>query len=70
MTTIETQLCEAQDLLHEETKQKLTFSTRLRQIESERDALQEQLDEEEETKKNFEKQIYFNNQQLADVKKK
>ena len=43
--------------LEEETRQKLSLSSRLRQIESEKEALHEQLEEEEEAKKNLEKQV-------------
>lgn len=58
--TMETQLTEAQSLLEEETRQKLALSSKLRQVESERDALREQIEEEEESKKNLEKQVGFN----------
>lgn len=43
-------------LLEEETKQKLALSSRLRQLESEKETLHEQLEEEEEAKRNLEKQ--------------
>lgn len=46
-----------QELLTEETRQKLSQSTRLRQLEEEHHSLREQLEEEEEAKKNAEKQI-------------
>lgn len=48
---------EFQELLQEETRQKLSFSTRLRQMEEEQNSLRELLEEEEEGKKNVEKQI-------------
>lgn len=54
---LESQLAESQDLLQEETRQKLAINSRLRQIESEKETLQDQLDEEEEVKKNLEKQV-------------
>lgn len=54
---LESQLSEAQDLLQEETRQKLALNSRLRQIESDKESLQDQLDEEEEAKKNLEKQL-------------
>lgn len=50
-------LISSQEQLQEETKTKLALSSRLRQLESERENLQEQLDEEEEGKKNLEKQL-------------
>ena len=46
-----------QALLEEESRQKLSLSSKLRQVESEKDQLQEQLEEEEESKKNLEKQV-------------
>lgn len=55
--TMETQLTEAQALLEEETRQKLALSSKLRQVESEREALREQVEEEEEAKRNLEKQV-------------
>lgn len=58
--TMETQLAEAQALLEEETRQKLGLSSKLRQVESEISALKEQIEEEEESKRNLEKQASFN----------
>lgn len=46
-----------QELLQEETRQKLSLSTRLRQMDDEQNGLREMLEEEEEAKKNVEKQI-------------
>lgn len=46
-----------QELLQEETRQKLSHSTRLRQLEDEQNNLREQLEEEEESKRNVEKQL-------------
>lgn len=46
-----------QELLQEETRQKLNVSTKLRQLEDERNSLQEQLDEEVEAKQNLERHI-------------
>lgn len=46
-----------QELLQEETRQKLSLSTRLRQLEDEQNNLKEMLEEEEESKKNVEKQV-------------
>lgn len=46
-----------QELLQEETRQKLSISTRFRQMEEEQNSLREMLEEEEEAKKNVEKQI-------------
>uniref|UniRef100_A0A5F8G6I8 Myosin heavy chain 10 n=1 Tax=Monodelphis domestica TaxID=13616 RepID=A0A5F8G6I8_MONDO len=52
-----------QELLQEETRQKLNLSSRIRQLEEEKNNLQEQQEEEEEARKSLEKQ-------LADTKKK
>lgn len=46
-----------QELLQEETRQKLSQGSRLRQLEDEQNNLREQLEEEEEAKKNVEKQL-------------
>jgi predicted nucleic acid-binding Zn-ribbon protein len=56
--------------LEEETRQKLALSSRLRQLESEKEALQEQVEEEEEAKKNLEKQIVAMTLNLAEAKKR
>lgn len=50
--------------MEEEAKQKLTLSSRLRQLESEKEALQDQLEEEEEAKKNLEKQVHVSFKEL------
>uniref|UniRef100_A0A8C4IE34 Myosin-9 n=1 Tax=Dicentrarchus labrax TaxID=13489 RepID=A0A8C4IE34_DICLA len=59
-----------QELLQEETRQKLANSTRLRQLEDEQNNLREQLEEEEEAKRNVEKQLQMVQGQLAEMKKK
>lgn len=46
-----------QELLQEETRQKLSLNSRLRQLEDEQHNLKEQLEEEEEAKRNVEKQL-------------
>lgn len=46
-----------QELLQEETRQKLSLNTRLRQLEDEQNNLKEQLEEEEEAKRNVERQL-------------
>lgn len=53
-----------QELLQEETRQKLSLSTRLRQMEDEQTGLQEMLEEEEESRRNLEKQISTLNAQV------
>lgn len=49
--------CLFQELLQEETRQKLNLSSRIRQLEEEKNNLQEQQEEEEEARKNLEKQM-------------
>ena len=46
-----------QELLAEETRQKLQFSTKLRQAEDDKNSLQEQLEEEVEAKRNVERHV-------------
>lgn len=51
------QLAETQTQLEEETKHKLSLQLKLKQLESDKEALQEQIEEEEEAKRGFEKQV-------------
>lgn len=46
-----------QELLAEETRQKLQLSTKLRQAEDDKNSLQEQLEEEMEAKRNVERHV-------------
>lgn len=46
-----------QELLAEETRQKLQFSAKLRQAEDDKNSLQEQLEEEMEAKRNVERHV-------------
>uniref|UniRef100_A0A673YZG9 Myosin-9 n=1 Tax=Salmo trutta TaxID=8032 RepID=A0A673YZG9_SALTR len=69
-STVESQLQDVQALLQEETRQKLSFSTRLRQMEDDQNNLRETLEEEEQGKKNTEKQLYTLQAQLTEMKKK
>ena len=69
-STMESNLTESQQLLEEETRQKLALSSKLRQLESEKDALQEQLEEDEEHKKNYEKKLNELNYTMQDMKKR
>lgn len=55
----------SQALLDEETRQKLSLSTKLRQAEDEQNNLREMLEEEEEAKKNVEKQLYTAQSQVS-----
>uniref|UniRef100_A0AAR2KTR7 Myosin-9 n=1 Tax=Pygocentrus nattereri TaxID=42514 RepID=A0AAR2KTR7_PYGNA len=58
------------ELLQEETRQKLSFGTRLRQLEDEQNGLKEQLEEEEEARRNVEKQLQAAQAQLGELRKK
>uniref|UniRef100_A0A8C5WX37 Myosin motor domain-containing protein n=1 Tax=Laticauda laticaudata TaxID=8630 RepID=A0A8C5WX37_LATLA len=60
----------SQELLQEETRQKLNLSSRVRQLEEEKGALLEQLEEEEAAKANFSRQIQSLQQQVMETKKK
>lgn len=48
----------------------MALNSKLKQIESEKEVLQEQLEEEEESKKNMEKQIIALNLQITESRKK
>ncbi|KAM6113871.1 LOW QUALITY PROTEIN: myosin-11 [Pterocles gutturalis] len=67
--SLRSQLQDTQELLQEETP-KLNVSTKLRQLEDEKNSLQEQLDEEVEAKQNLERHISTLTIQLSDSKKK
>lgn len=68
--TFEAQLAEVQEVLAEETRQKLALSSRLRQLESEKENLNDQFDEAGEVRQNLEKQLAIAQQQLAELKRK
>lgn len=54
-----------QELLSEETRQKLNLSGRLRQMEDDRNGLMEQLEEETEVKRAVERQVSSLNMQVS-----
>lgn len=54
-----------QELLSEETRQKLNLSGRLRQMEEDRNSLIEQLEEETEAKRVVERQVSSLNMQVS-----
>lgn len=54
-----------QELLSEETRQKLNLSGRLRQLEEDRNSLVEQLEEETEAKRAVERQVSSLNMQVS-----
>lgn len=68
--TFEAQLAEVQEVLAEETRQKLALSSRLRQLESEKENLNDQFDEARESMQNLEKQLAVAQQQLIEFKRK
>ncbi|CAB1350324.1 unnamed protein product, partial [Coregonus sp. 'balchen'] len=70
VTSLGTQLQDSQELLAEETRQKLNLSGRLRQTEDDRNNLLEQLEEETEAKRGVERQASNLNMQLSDCKKR
>ena len=67
---MESQLNEAQTLFEEETRQKLSLNSKLKALEKEKEAMAEQLDEEEESKRALEKQLLDNKSHLNEIKKK
>uniref|UniRef100_A0A9J8BCG2 Myosin, heavy chain 10, non-muscle n=1 Tax=Cyprinus carpio carpio TaxID=630221 RepID=A0A9J8BCG2_CYPCA len=69
-SSLESQLQDTQELLQEETRQKLNLSSRIRQLEEEKNSLQEQQEEEEEARRNLEKQLATLQSQLVETKKK
>uniref|UniRef100_A0AAX7US05 Myosin-9 n=1 Tax=Astatotilapia calliptera TaxID=8154 RepID=A0AAX7US05_ASTCA len=69
LSKVQVQILEG-ELLQEETRQKLSVNTRLRQLEDEQNNLKEQLEEEEEAKRNVERQLQTVQAQLAELKKK
>ena len=56
--------------LEEETRQKLAINSRLRALETEREHMAEQLEEEESRAKNLEKNLSTLTQQLTEARKK
>lgn len=57
-----------QELLSEETRQKLNLSGRLRQMEEDRNSLMEQLEEETEAKRAVERQVSNLNMQVSNIR--
>lgn len=54
VTSLEAQLADAQELLQEETRQKLAVQSKLRQMEEQYEGLQDQIEDNEDAKKNLE----------------
>ena len=57
VTSLEGQLADAQDMLQEETRTKLALQTKLRAAEDHADNFQEQLEEEEEARRQLESRL-------------
>ncbi|CAM4596530.1 unnamed protein product [Lepidochelys kempii] len=66
---MESQHRNTSELLQEETCQKLSLLRKLKQMENEKNIFQEQLEEEEESKRSLEQQISTLHQQVADMKR-
>ncbi|XP_061105897.1 myosin-10 [Conger conger] len=69
VSSLESQLHDAQDLLQDETRQKLALASRVRALEEEKSGLLERLEEEEERVKELSRQILTHTQQLAELRR-
>uniref|UniRef100_A0A8B9K928 Myosin, heavy chain 14, non-muscle n=1 Tax=Astyanax mexicanus TaxID=7994 RepID=A0A8B9K928_ASTMX len=69
VSSLESQLHDAQELLQDETRQKLALGSRVRALEEEKAALMERLEEEQEKTRELSRQIQTYTQQLADLKR-
>ncbi|XP_059423424.1 myosin-10 isoform X7 [Carassius carassius] len=69
VSSLESQLHDVQDLLQEETRQKLALGSRVRALEEEKAGLMERLEEEEEKTRELTRQIQNHTQQLSDLKR-
>ena len=65
VTSLESQLADAQDMLQEETRQKLAVQSRLRQSDDKVETMQDQLEEEEEARKSQEQKVNQLTQQVC-----
>ncbi|XP_036395373.1 myosin-10 isoform X2 [Megalops cyprinoides] len=66
---LESQLHDAQELLQDETRQKLALGSRVRALEEEKSGLMERVEEEEERVKELNRQIQTHTQQLAELRR-
>ena len=64
---LEGQLADSQEILQEETRQKLSAQSRVRQLEEAMEAAQDQLEEEEEARKALENKIAHLNSSVSDA---
>ena len=57
ITSLEAQLADTHEMMQEETRQKLALQSKLRAAEEAADGVQEQLEEEEEAKRQLESKL-------------
>uniref|UniRef100_A0A8C4GL41 Myosin, heavy chain 14, non-muscle n=1 Tax=Dicentrarchus labrax TaxID=13489 RepID=A0A8C4GL41_DICLA len=69
VSSLESQLNDAKELLQDETRQKMALGSRVRALEEEKNGLMERLEEEEERAKELTRQIQTHTQQLAELRK-
>uniref|UniRef100_A0A4W4H0V1 Myosin, heavy chain 14, non-muscle n=1 Tax=Electrophorus electricus TaxID=8005 RepID=A0A4W4H0V1_ELEEL len=69
VSSLESQLHDAQELLQDETRQKLALGSRVRALEEEKAALVERVEEEEQKSRELTRQIQTYTQQLAELKR-
>ncbi|KAL0985193.1 hypothetical protein UPYG_G00153940 [Umbra pygmaea] len=69
VSNLENQLHEAQELLQDETRQKLALGSRVRALEEEKNGMMDRVEEEEERAKELSRQTQTHTQQLAEVRK-
>ncbi|ROL49888.1 Myosin-10 [Anabarilius grahami] len=69
VSSLESQLHDVQELLQDETRQKLALGSRVRALEEEKAGLMERLEEEEEKTRELTRQIQNHTQQLSDLKR-
>uniref|UniRef100_A0A7N9AS10 Myosin, heavy chain 14, non-muscle n=1 Tax=Mastacembelus armatus TaxID=205130 RepID=A0A7N9AS10_9TELE len=69
VSSLESQLHDAKELLQDETRQKMTLASRVRVLEEEKNGLMERLEEEEERAKELTRQIQTHTQQLTELRK-
>lgn len=70
MVNLDSQLADSQDMLQEETRQKLAVQSKLRLAEDKLEGLADQLEEEEDAKHNLESKCSTLSAQIVDLKKR
>uniref|UniRef100_A0A669D181 Myosin-10 n=1 Tax=Oreochromis niloticus TaxID=8128 RepID=A0A669D181_ORENI len=69
ISSLESQLHDARELLQDESRQKMALASRVRALEEEKNGLMERLEEEEERGKELSRQIQTHSQQLTELRK-